>query len=73
MCLKSLFKYASSRANGLNFDQIKLKVLWIFKNIFKTLHDLNDSIEKAKMLKPHLKNSNRVKSYASFKIMQISI
>ena len=28
-----------------------LKVLWIFKNIFKTLHDLNDSIEKAKMLK----------------------
>ena len=27
------------------------KVLWIFKNIFKTPHDLNDSIEEAKMLK----------------------
>ena len=27
-----------------------LKVLWILKNIFKTLHDLNDSIEKAKMV-----------------------
>ena len=28
-----------------------LKVLWIFKNIFGTLHDLNNSDEKAKMLK----------------------
>ena len=28
-----------------------LKVLWTFKNIFKTLHDLNDSDEKTKMLK----------------------
>ena len=28
-----------------------LKVLWIFKNIFETLHDLNDSDEKTKMLK----------------------
>ena len=28
-----------------------LKVLWIFKNIFKTLHDLNDIIEKTKMQK----------------------
>ena len=25
-----------------------LKVLWIFKNIFETLHDLNDSDEKTK-------------------------
>ena len=28
-----------------------LKVLWLFKNIFKTLHDLNDIDEKTKMLK----------------------
>ena len=28
-----------------------LKVLWTFKNIFETLRDLNDSDEKAKMLK----------------------
>ena len=50
-----------------------LKVLWIFKNIFETLHDLNDSDEKTRMLKTASKNSNRVKSYESFKIMQISI
>ena len=47
--------------------------MWIFKNIFKTLHDLNDTDEKTRMLKTASKNSNRVKSYASFKIMQISI
>ena len=29
----------------------RLKVLWIFKNIFGTLHDLNDIGEKTKMLK----------------------
>ena len=51
----------------------KLKVLWIFKNIFETFHDLNDSDEKTRMLKTAWKNSNLVKSYASFKIMQISI
>ena len=28
-----------------------LKVLWILKNIFETLHDSNDSDEKIKMLK----------------------
>ena len=28
-----------------------LKVLWIFKNIFETLHDLNDTGEKTRMLK----------------------
>ena len=28
-----------------------LKVLWIFKIIFETLHDLNDIDEKTKMLK----------------------
>ena len=28
-----------------------LQVLWSFKNIFETLHDLNDSHEKTKMLK----------------------
>ena len=28
-----------------------LKVLWSFKNIFETLHDLNDSHEKTKMPK----------------------
>ena len=53
--------------------KIVLKVLWIFKNIFETLHDLNDSDEKTWMLKTALKNSLRVKSYSSFKIMQISI
>ena len=50
-----------------------LKVLIIFKNNFETLHDLNDSDEKTRMLKTASKNSNRDKSYASFKIMQISI
>ena len=49
-----------------------LKVLWIFKNILETLHDLNDSDEKTRMLKTASKNSNRVKSY-NFKIMKISI
>ena len=43
------------------------------QNIFETLHDLNDSNEKTRMLKTASKNSNRVKSYASLKIMQISI
>ena len=55
------------------FPKLKLKVLWIFKNIFETLHDLNESDEKTRLLKTPSKNSNRVKSYASFKIMQISI
>ena len=32
-------------------NSLFLKVLWIFKNIFKTLHDLNDIDEKTKMLK----------------------
>ena len=50
-----------------------LKVLWIFKNIFETLHDLNDGNEKNRILKTPSKNSNRVKIYSSFKIMQISI
>ena len=50
-----------------------LKVLWVFKNIFETLHDLNNSDEKTRMLKTASKNSNRVKSYGSLKIMQISI
>ena len=40
-----------------------LKVLWTFKNIFETLHDLIDTSSK---------NSKQVKSYASFKFMQIS-
>ena len=31
--------------------KIGLKVLSIFKNIFETLRDLNDSDEKTKMLK----------------------
>ena len=43
------------------------------QNIFETLRDLNDNDEKARMLKNAWKNSNRVKSYLSFKIMQISI
>ena len=30
---------------------LTLKVLWIFKNIFEILHDLNDNDEKTKMLK----------------------
>ena len=30
---------------------MQLKVLWTFKNIFETLHDLNDSDKKNKMLK----------------------
>ena len=50
-----------------------LKVLWSFKNIFETLHYLNDSHEKTQMPKTPSLNSNRVKSYASFQIMQISI
>ena len=50
-----------------------LKVLWIFKNIFETLHDLNDSDEKTKMMKTSSQNSNWVKSYAWFKVMQFSI
>ena len=49
------------------------KVLWIFKNIFETFHGSNDSDEKIKMLKTRSQNSNRVKSYACFIIMQISI
>ena len=32
------------------YDDV-LKVLWTFKNIFGTLHDLNDSDGKIKMLK----------------------
>ena len=32
-------------------SQRHLKVLWIFKNIFKTLHDLNDIDEKTEMPK----------------------
>ena len=40
---------------------LNLKVLWIFKNIFETLHDLNDSDEKIRMLKTASKNSSRVK------------
>ena len=47
--------------------------MWIFKNIFETLHDLNVIDEKTRMLKTASKNSNWVKSYASFKIMQISV
>ena len=47
--------------------------MWTFKNISETLHDMNDSDEKTKMLKTPSKNSNRVKSYVGFKIMQISI
>ena len=37
------------------------------KNIFETLPDLNDIDERKKTSK----NSNRVKSYASFKFMQM--
>ena len=48
-------------------------ILWIFKHIFDTLHDWNDSDEKTRMLKTASKNSNRVKSYGSFKIVQISL
>ena len=50
-----------------------LKVLWIFKHIFETLHDLNEIDEKTKKLKTPSYNSSRFKNYASFKIMQISI
>ena len=35
----------------LLYPDAYLKVLWIFKNIFETLHDLNDSDEKTRMLK----------------------
>ena len=48
-----------------------LKVLWIFQNIFEAHHDLHDSDEKTRMLKTASKKSNRVKSYASYIIMQI--
>ena len=54
-------------------NMVSLKVLWTFKNIFETPHDLNDSDEKTKILKTPFQNSNRVKSYASLKIMQITI
>ena len=50
-----------------------LKVMWTFKNISEILHDLNDSDEQTRMLKTASENSNRVNSYVSFKIMQISI
>ena len=38
----------------------------------ETYPDLNNIDERHKMLKNSSKNSNRVKSFASFKIMQIS-
>ena len=47
--------------------------MWTFKNISEILHDLNDSDEQTRMLKTASENSNRVNSYVSFKIMQISI
>ena len=50
-----------------------LKGLVNLQKHFLTLRDLNDSDEKTRMLKTASKNSNRVKSYASFKIMQISV
>ena len=49
------------------------KSLVNLQNISESLHDLNDSDEKTRMLKTALKNSDRVKSYERFKIMQISI
>ena len=68
-------KMVSASLNDQKYrrNPLVLKVLWIFKNIFETLHDLNDSDEKSRMLKTASKNSNGVKSNASFKIMQISI
>ena len=54
-------------------NMVSLKVLWTFKNIFETPHDLSDSDEKTKILKTPFQNSNQVKSYASLKIMQITI
>ena len=38
--------------SSLLVNLFDLKVLRIFKNIFETLHDLNDRDEKTKMLKP---------------------
>ena len=43
-----------------------------FLKLFMYLNGI-DKMRKPKMLKPPCKNSNQVKSYASFKIMQISI
>ena len=62
-----------SKGSILQYFWPSLKVLRTFKNIFESLHDLNDSDEKTRMLKNASKNSNWVKSYANFKIMQISI
>ena len=62
--------------NHTNLPQnltFRLKGLVNLQKLFETLHDLNDSDEKTRILKTASKYSNRVKSYASFKIMQISI
>ena len=40
--------------------------------VIETLHDLNDSDEKTRMLKTASKNSNRVKSYEVLKLCKLA-
>ena len=48
------------------------KVLWIFKNMFE-LFIIQMTVIKKHNAENRIKNSNWIKRYASFKIMQISI
>ena len=73
LCLSLEYSMIVKLLTERHLEFLSLKVLWTFKNIFGTLHNLNDNDEKTKMLKTPSKNSYWVKSYASFKIMQISI